>query len=285
VWLVRRVAAVRGINGTVTAAAALRRTLVTPLSARRAAVRLPAGRRSGRSSDFLYGWTLFLVHPRPAPSRRVASGIRALHRDRDPGARRPRARAGSLRPSAPLAILLIAGLTVGKPRGGSRSANASRTSSRPSRSPTLLGLVTVCFAMGFSREVVRGEFHAPWTRPAGSLPSRRHRQRHGRPRSSPSRRLEQSQLRGRGRCAPPSAPSGARCRRHDAGRVLYVAGDSRLPRGPSRARTTRTGTIRWRAASRMPAADRRRGAPVGRRPRPDRRPLDGAAIMCRPSDA
>ena len=116
---------------------------------------------------FLYGWTLFLVIQTGtiaavavAFARYAAVVVPSLDGlEVGPGISAERA----------LAILLIAVLTFGNARGvevGKRIQNVFTTV----KVATLVGLIGLCFSLGFSWSVATANFTAPLTRPEGAMP-------------------------------------------------------------------------------------------------------------------
>jgi len=121
----------------------------------------------GPLAGFLYGWTLFLVIQTGtiaavavAFARYTAVVIPALDgRELVPGLSAERV----------LALLLIAALTAGNARGvhvGKRIQNLFTAV----KIATLIALAALCFSVGFSWEIARANFAAPWTRPPDALP-------------------------------------------------------------------------------------------------------------------
>ncbi len=116
---------------------------------------------------FLYGWTLFLVI-QTGTIAAVAVAFARYAAVVVPGLDGLEIGAG-LSAERGLAILLIAGLTVGNARGvevGKRIQNLFTTV----KIATLLGLIALCVALGFSPAVVAANFTAPFARPEGALP-------------------------------------------------------------------------------------------------------------------
>jgi basic amino acid/polyamine antiporter, APA family len=115
---------------------------------------------------FLYGWTLFLV----IQTGTIAAVAVAFARYAAVVLPRLDALAvGGVSAERVLAILLIAGLTIGNARGveiGMRIQNVFTVA----KVGALLALIGLCFGLGFSRDVVAANFTAPLARPAGALP-------------------------------------------------------------------------------------------------------------------
>ncbi len=115
---------------------------------------------------FLYGWTLFLV----IQTGTIAAVAVAFARYA--AVVMPRlddVTIAGISAERLVAILLIAGLTVGNARGvevGKGIQNLFTTI----KVATLLALVAMCFSIGFSRDLVAANFHDPFARPAEALP-------------------------------------------------------------------------------------------------------------------
>jgi len=116
---------------------------------------------------FLYGWTLFLVIQTGtiaavavAFARYAAVVVPALDGLKvGPGISAERA----------LAILLIAVLTFGNARGV-EVGKRIQTTFTIVKVATLVGLIGLCFGLGFSPSVAAANFTAPLARPAGAMP-------------------------------------------------------------------------------------------------------------------